>query len=220
MTDTFTTVAADYRALVVEIDREFPDHSPHAIFWRAWRASMSDASRSRAWKARALGLNPEPLHNAIALAGMAPIQWEERWHLGVALPQPDPAGGYLDPVEDVLIIDPRSGAAHILGDIGATHIAPASAQRLTIHTDAKAWARDIALQRLEWYRTRQDRRRALQVDPTWTGNPVAALLLAKPAKVRWSEIHADVIEVPADLRRDIHRAVMAQARLPRIEGRA
>lgn len=220
MTDTIAAIAADFRALLFELEAIVDDHTPGAIFWRAWRASMTNAPKARAWKARALGLNPEPLHNAIALAGMAPIQWEERWQLAVALPQPDPADGYLDAIDDVLLIDPKSGEAHIMGDYGATHIAPAAAQRLTIHTDAKAWARAVALDRLEWFQTRKARRRALQVDPTWTGYPAAALLLAPPQKVRWSELQADIIEVPAELRRDVHRAVLAQANLPTIEGRA
>lgn len=220
MTDTIAAIATDTRALLIEIEREADDHSPGAIFWRAWRASMSDAPRSRAWKARALGLNPEPLHNGIALNGMAPIQWDDRWHLAVALPQPDPADGYLDAIDDVLLIDPKTGHAHVLGDSGATHIAPHTAQRLTVYTDAKGWARAVALDRLEWFQTRKARRRALQVDPTWTGYPAAALLLAPPQKVRWSELQADIIEVPAELRRDVHRAVLAQANLPTIEGRA
>lgn len=220
MTDTIAAIASDFRALLAECERVADDHSPNAIFWRAWLASMANAPRARAWKARALSLNPDPLHNAIALAGMAPLQWEDRWHLVVALPQPNPADGMLDYVDDVVLIDPKSGAAHVMGDHGATHIAPAAAQRLAIHTDAKAWARDIALHRLEWYRMRQARRAALQVDPTWIGDPPAALILAKPAKVRWSDLRADVIEVPAELRQDVQRAMMAQARLPRIEGRA
>lgn len=220
MTDTIAAIAADFRALLFELEAIVDDHTPGAIFWRAWRASMTNAPKARAWKARALGLNPEPLHNAIALAGMAPIQWEERWQLAVALPQPNPADGFLDDVDDVVLIDPKTGTAHVMSDHGATHIAPAAAQRLTVHTDAKAWAREIALNRLEWHQTRKERRRALQVDPTWTGFPPAALILTQPAKVRWSEFHADIIEVPAELRRDVQRAMFAQANLPKIEGRA
>lgn len=220
MTDSLASIAAAYRALLTDAERAADDHSPGAIFWRAWRASMSDAPRSRAWKARALNLNPEPLHNAIALAGMAPLQWDDRWHLAVALPQPNPAGDPHAYVEDIVLIDPKTSRAHVMGDHGATHIAPDTAQRLTVHTDAKAWARDIALQRLEWYQTRRARRHALQVEPSWNGHPAAALILAAPSKVRWSDIQADIIEVPAELRRDVHRAVIAQARLPRIEGRA
>lgn len=218
---TFAAFATDFRQLLSDIESFGDDHSPCAIWRRAYRASLTNAERSRRWKARAISLNPDPLHNAIALSGMAPVMWEERWHLGVAVPQPHPDEPYPANIEDVVLIDPRTGTATVMGDIGRTHVAPRAEQdRISVTTDAKAWARDIALARLEWYQLRRQRRHALQAEPGFTGDVPSALLLAPPNKVRWSDLRAKIIDVPADMRRDVNRAVFAQAQLPKIEGRA
>lgn len=219
MTDTWASLAADYRAFLAKLEEIADDHSPAAIFRRARRASYADATKARQWKARALNLNPEPLDNAIALSGMAPIRMDERWQLAVAVPQPSPLDHAVDPNTDVVVIDPRTGKAQVMGDHGRSMVAPSnSPDRLTVTTDAKAWARSIATARLEWWHLRQARRHAMKAEPTFSGEIPAALLLGKPDKADWSALRAGVIEVPADLRRLVHRAVVAQARLPRIEG--
>lgn len=214
-------ISAAYAALIASIDQHFDDHSPGAIWRRAERASRANSPKVRRWKARALGLNPEPLHNAIALAGMAPIMFEDSWHLGVALPQPCPVGGLLDQVDDVVLIDPVANTAQMMGDRGATHVGPRLAvERLPVTTDPKQWARDIALHRLEWYRLRAERRRTMQAEPYWSGDIPSALIIGSPKKVRWSDFDAKIIDVPADMQRTVQRAIFAQARLPRVEGRA
>jgi len=217
--DTFAALARDYADFYRRLDAIADDHSPGAVWRRANRASRADLPRARKWKARFLDLDPAPLHNAVALDGMAPMLWEDAWHLAVALPQPGPYALEFEP-DDVLLIA-RDGRAQMLGDPACAYIAPAREQeRLTIRTDAKAWARDIALQRLEWWGLRRERRRLLQAEPTWVGEPTTALIMGPLAKVRWSDFRATVIEVPADLRQQVNRAVYAQAQLPRIEGRA
>ena len=221
MTDTLQSIAADYRALISRLDAETDDHSPGAIWRRAERATRANLPKARAWKARALGLNPAPLHNAIALSGMAPIMFDERWHLALALPQPHPVDGLLDLIEEVVLIDPAANTAQVMGDPRATHIAPGQTlDRLSVTSDPKAWARAIALDRLEWWQTRRARRRNLQAEPTWIGDVPSALILAPLKRVRWADFHAKIIDVPADMRRDVQRAIMAQANLPRVEGRA
>lgn len=218
---TWAALASDYRQLLADAEALRDDHSPAAIFRRARRASYSNAPKSRRWKARAIGLNPDPLHNADALSGMAPMQLEERWHLAVAVPQPSPLTLAIDPDIEVVLIDPATGHSSVMSDHTRALVAPTQHQeRITITTDARAWARDIALHRLEWLGLRAARRNALQAEPTWTGEPTSALILGPLSRVRWSDIRADVIDVPADLRRNVQRAVYDQARLPRIEGRA
>jgi hypothetical protein len=215
------SLAADYRGLLASVEAFRDDHTPGAIYRRAARAARVNAQKSRRWKARAIGLNPEPLHNAIALSGMAPMMWEERWHLAVALPQPNPVGGLTDPAQEVVLIDPATNQAHVMGDLAAKFIAPLyHRDRLNVLTDPKAWAREIALDRLEWYSLRAQRRAALQAEPTWTGDIPAALLFGSPKAVRWSDFDAKVIDVPADMRVSIRNAMLNQARLPRIQGRA
>jgi hypothetical protein len=216
----FSDLARDYADFYRRLDAIIDDHCPGSVWRRAERASRADLPRSRAWKARFLDLNPEPLHNAIALAGMVPLMWEDTWHLAVALPQPEPLGLPNPEVDDVILIA-RDGTAQMLGDRECAYFAPRRRQeRIRITRDAKQWARDIALQRLEWWRLRGDRRRKLHAEPTWCGEPEGGLIMGPLKRVRWSDFDATVIEVPADLRQEINRAVYAQARLPRVEGRA
>lgn len=216
-----TSIRAGLEKLLADCEGITRDFSPGAIYRRAERATRASLPKVRRWKARALGLNPTPLHNAIALSGMVPIMFDERWHLAVALPQPAPLGGLFDQIEDVVLIDPKSGNAHVMGDRGATHIAPrASLERITVTTDAHAWARDIALARLEWFNLRRSRQRAMQAIPSWTGDIPSALILASPKQVRWADFNAKIIDVPADMRRDVRHAIFAQARIPKVEGRA
>jgi hypothetical protein len=217
-----TTLKADWLALLADCDALTRSVggvlSPDALFRRAELQAASNAPKARAWKARAISLNPEPLHNAVALGGMVPMQVAGKWMLAVALPQPRYAD---DPIDDVVVIDPKTGKARVLGDHTAPIVAPRRhADKLPVHTDPKAWARDIALHRLEWFRTRASRRRMIQADAQWTGDIPAALLLATPNKVRWADLDAEILDVPAHLRADVRKAVFAQARLPRVEGRA
>lgn len=219
---------ADFdRQLLTRVQALCPDHSVGAIWRRAYRASICSgrAVKSRRWKARAIGLNPEPMYNVIALSGMTPIHVDERWMLAVAIPQPTPLaqGGVAREIDDVVLIDPDTGDASVMGDAGATHIAPppiGMVDRLPVMTDAKAWARQIALDRLEWWNLRKERHRMIQAEPTWDGWPTAALLLVDPKKMRWSALSATVLEVPAEMREIVRRAILSEARLPRVEGRA
>lgn len=221
MTDTLHAVGAGYRDLLGKLDAFNDDHSVGAIWRRADRATRVDQVKARKWKARAINLNPNPVHNAIALSGMTPIMFDERWHLAVALPQPAPCGTMFDEITDVVLIDPASNTAHVMGDPAAPYVAPTyERDRLPVTTDPKAWARSIALDRLEWWNLRRDRKRLLQAQPTWTGDIPSALIIAPLKKVRWSDFHAKIIDVPADMQRDVQRAIYAQANLPRVEGRA
>ncbi|WP_439538700.1 hypothetical protein [Sphingomonas sp.] len=217
-TEILSSLRADMHAFIADCDALTGALSPGTLFRRAEMTASVNAPKARAWKARALQLNPEPLHNAVALAGMAPMRFKDSWMLAVAVPQPRYS---TDPIDEVVVIDPRTGSAHVLGDHTTPVVAPRlHSDKLSVHTDAKAWARDIALHRLEWFRTRQTRRRLLQADATWSGDIPSALLLDKPAKVRWADLDASILDVPAELRGEVRKAVFAQARLPRVEGRA
>ena len=217
-TATLASLRTDIAALITDCDALTGVLSPGALFRRAELTAVTNAPKARAWKARALNLNPEPIHNAVALGGMTPMRIEGKWMLAVAVPQPRYAD---DPIEEVVVIDPRANTARVLGDHLAAIVAPRRhIDKLPVHTDAKAWARDIALHRLEWFRTRQSRRRLLQAEISWTGDIPAALLLDKPPKVRWADLAAGILDVPPVLRADVRKAVFAQARLPRVEGRA
>lgn len=214
-------MADTYRHLMDDAERLLGDHSPAAIFRRSRRATRSNPVKSRAWTARALDLDPAPAYNAIALAGMVPLQIDDRWHLAVALPQPRPLDPYTDDIEDLLLINPAANTAHVMGDITRDHVgAAASHERVVVMDDPKAWARRVALHRLEWYHLLETRRNQLKAEPGWVGDMPFALILTSPKRVRWSEIQTTVLDVPAEMRRDVQRAIFAQARLPRIEGRA
>lgn len=217
-TATLSELRADMATFIADCDAITGVLSPGTLFRRAELTAVRNAPKARAWKARALNLNPEPLHNAVALAGMTPMRIEGKWMLAVAVPQPRYAD---DPIDDVVVIDPRTSKARVLGDHAAAVVAPRRhTEKLAVHTDAKAWARDIALHRLEWYRTRASRRRMIQAEAVWSGDIPSALLLDKPAKVRWADLDANILNVPAHLRVDVRKAVFAQARLPQVEGRA
>lgn len=211
-------IRAAYDAILAECDTLTGVRTPAMLFRAAERAAHRAAPKARAWKARAINLNPEPLHNAVALAGMVPMRIEDTWMLAVAIPQPRYTD---DAIGDVVVINPRTSKARVLGDHAAAVVAPRRhAAKLAVHTDPKAWAREIALHRLEWFRTRQMRRKLLQAEATWSGDIPSALLLDKPARVHWADLDAEILDVPAHLRADVRKAVFAQARLPRVEGRA
>lgn len=208
-----------YRQLQSDVLDKLHDmlpHTPDRIWRQAFYKSMANPEKSRAWKARALNLNPEPAHNAIALSGMAPIHDGERWLLGIAYPSPPPLGPMVDKITDIILIDPKTGIASIHGDDNPSLVLPLTTDRFTVHADAKAWARELAVQRLEWFGSLENARRQANVRPEWTGYAASALLIGDPRKVIWPKATSITAGEGVDAK-TLKSALFRQSRIPHVE---
>lgn len=178
------TIEAIHEAL----DQHAPD-SPDTLFRRSQRRERQSSDSAHAWKCRALDLNVQTTR-PIALAGMTPINIDG-WKLGIAVPSPSPVSLDMTEIDTLVILDPKSGEASIHQHKGPALIEPANTQRFTVHADAKAWARDFALARLEFVHASRQARRIANVPPAWNGLPPSALALGPVGKIDWPA--ADVI---------------------------
>jgi len=213
-TATNLTAVREHQEAILAHLYDHIERTPDTIFRQAFRASMANPAKSRAWKARALNLNPKDPSLAIALNGMAPVRSGESWMLGIAYPAPAPIGGGTDPIEAIILIDPKTGAASIDGD--DTLIPARDPDRFTVHADARVWAREQATARLEWFYMRDQARAMSNAILPWNGEPESALAVGDIRKIRWpdaTQITAGTGIDPKTLR----SALFRQARIPHVE---
>lgn len=196
--------------------QETAPKTPHNIWKFAFQRSLSNAPKSRAWKARALHLDATDPHMSMALSGMAPIHDGERWMLGVAFPSPPPFGPLDQEITDIIMIDPKTGAASLHGDVGSSLVAPLDTQRFTVHADARTWAREQATARIEWFYRSQQAHKVANVPPIWTGYPDSALLIGKADEVQWPKAIAITAGVGID-HAALKKLMFKQARIPHVE---
>lgn len=206
----------EFQCVTLEaLEADEPD-TPAKLYRRARRASLTNAVKSRAWKTRALNLNPASIDNAAALSGMAPIHDDERWQLAIAYPAPHPLGGPSQEITDLIIIDPKTGAASIHGDTGPTLVLPADADRFTVHADARVWAREYATDRLEWFFGELRRNRKVDAARPWHGAPPSALAIGDITRIQWPQ--ATTITAGAGIDAKALRSVIfRQANIPHVE---
>lgn len=202
-------------AVIAHLHQSAPETS-HNIWKRAYLSSIRRAPKSRAWKARALGLNPANLFNAIALSGMAPIHDGERWQLGIAYPAPAPIGPLDIMITDIILIDPKTGSASLYGDASPALIEAADCQKFTVHADARVWAREWANHRLEWFLGRELARKAANIMPQWTPYPPSALALGDIRKIHWPAATSITAGTGIDAK-TLRSALFRQANIPHVE---
>lgn len=217
-TDPIATTRA-YGAIAQDFLDMLWSLSPDSIdkTWTIARHRELQGNRTKrlTWKARALGINPDQHDIDLALSGMTPLHDGERWLLAVALPAPPPLGAPKYIVEDLVLIDPKTGTAQLSGVHDPSVILPVEHDRFTVHGDARVWAREFATARLEWFYSRRRARELANIEPIWLGFPPSALAIGDPRKIIWP--HAEVITAGQGIdSKALVAAVRRQFHLPRI----
>lgn len=157
--------------------------------WRkAVRSQFRDPVAATGWKARALNLNASDPHMSIALASMAPMKVGDTWWLAVPLPIPCPMGPKFDEPEEIVLINPDSGAARLHSDDAPRLVEPIYTDRFTVHADARIWAREIAAHAVEWFYGGIQARKVANIPPQWTGYPRSALAVGDMTKILWPQV--------------------------------
>jgi len=202
------------RALGEMAGELLPDRPWHAA---KMRELTGNAKKVLRWKASALNFNPDSPNLDLALSGMTPWNDGEKWMLAVALPAPEPfsfAREHGGP-DGIILIDPKTGEASVLGDSNPALILPIETDHLTVHTDARLWARDFATARVEWLFGKFNAERVANITPKWTGMPPAALLIGDPIKVAWPRGANITVGEGVDAKA-IQKAIYAQSRTSRV----
>lgn len=183
--------------------------------WRkAVRAQAKNPRAATAWKARALNLDAEDPHMSVALACFAPFK-AETWMLAVPLPIPCPMGPKFAEPEDIVLIDPATGAAALHSGDTDTLIRCDDADRFSVMADAKAWAREIAASAVEWFYRREQAHRVANIAPAWLGAP-SALAIGSQEKIAWPRVTAITAGDGIDAAR-LKKAIFRQTRITHVE---
>lgn len=158
------------------------DDTPDKLWRAARRTERQKWESAHQWKCRMLDLNPATTPT-LALGGMTAMN-VDGWKLAIALPAPSPMTIDHVPITDIVLVDGK-GQAAIYKSKAPRLVEPINVQRFTVHADAKTWARDFALSRLEHVRSSQAAHRIANIPPTWHGRPPSALAIGKIDKIDW-----------------------------------
>lgn len=187
---------------------------------RAWQRAFDATLGTRQpalWMARHLRIDPADPRTWFALAGFAPMEIDGRWHIAAVIPAPDPFRDFT-PGDDVVIVDPETKKAAVLGDpepqILTPRIQPAS---MFIHTDPVAWLREWADDRVVFLERRRECVRRSRIVPRFSGEPPSALAIGNIDEISWGGIYAQTIRADFENYRAIKRAIFRAAHLPRVE---
>lgn len=189
---------------------------PSVVWQRAWNVTL-DTRQPLRWMAKHLRIDPDDPRTWFALAGFAPIQLSGRWHIGAAVPAPDP---FTDPMpgDDVVVVDPEANKAAMLGDPAPQLVTPrVQGASLFVHTDPTAWLRHWADERVIYLETRRDAVRRSRIVPRFSGDPPSALAIGKLDEIPWGGVYAPTIRADFENYRAIRRAIFRAAHLPRVE---
>lgn len=192
---------------------------PSRVWQRAsfdtWRAENGKARR---WMARHLRIPADDARAWFALAGFAPIELQGAWHIAAAVPAPDPFNHDSQPGADVVIVNPDTNAAALLGETGPALVLPhPQPEALQVHTDALQWLRAWADERVIFFERRRQAIATARIIPTFQGEPPAALAIGDINKVPWHQIYARTIRADFAHAQAIRRAMFRAADLPRVE---
>lgn len=158
------------------------EDTPDKLWRTARRIEPTKWESAHPWKCRMLDLNPATTPT-LALGGMTAVNLDG-WKLAIAIPSPSPMTIDHVPITEIVLIDGK-GQASIYKSKRPTLIEPINVQRFTVHADAKTWARDFALSRLEHVRASQVARLIANIPPAWHGRPPSALAIGKIDKIDW-----------------------------------
>lgn len=190
---------------------------------RAWQVAAFAAHaapdrRPMRWMAKQLKIDQRDPRTWFALAGFAPMEVDGRWHIGAVVPAPDPFDHDQWSYGDVVVVDPETGRAAVLGDTAPAIVAPSpQPESLFVHTDGLKWLRAWADERVIFLEKRRDAIERRRVIPTFIGEPPAALAIGDIAKVPWSRLYAKTIKADFEHTRAIKRAIFRAADLPTVE---
>jgi hypothetical protein len=201
----------------------------------AFKADWNKATPAKAWADADARLGRESIARLLGVAGQnfyatlpfRTMTWnDDRPVIGAAIgcprmfrEQPD-LYDRLD-ITDVILWDPRSNDVALAGEHPSSTrlLLPSEAtmaDRLVVYADPGAFFRAWAAKRLAIIIEYQKTGRSFETDD---GCIPGAFLVGKPAAVTWSHVHCPTIVAgPGVDRRELHRAIVASARLPKVEG--
>lgn len=192
--------------------------APSQVWQRASFAATTGDRRPLRWMAKQLRIDANDARAWFALAGFAPMQLEGKWHIGAAVPAPDPFDPDSGPGDDIILIDPEANTASVLGDPAPTIIAPQpQPDTIHVHTDPMKWLRSWADERVIFLETRRDAITRGRIVPKFSGEPPAALAIGPVAEVPWHRLYARTIRTDFEHAKAIKRAIFRAANLPSVE---
>lgn len=209
-----------WRSGLIQLHRMVDEMTPDSLgkLWHAAKLNelTRDTRKLIRWKAAALNLNPESRDIDIALSGMAPWHDGEKWLLAIPIRAPEPlAANYDYEPDDLILLDPKTGAASVYGDAASLLFLPMEEDRFTVHADARTWAREFATARVEWIYGKFHAQKVANITPTWIGLPPSALLIGAMDKVRWPTGAVITAGVGIDARK-LQYAIYDQSRTSRV----
>lgn len=191
---------------------------PSQAWLRASSAMWAGSRKPLRWMARHLRIDPDDPRAWFALAGFAPLEIADAWHIAAAVPAPDPFSSDSLPGETVVAVDPETGKASVLGDPAPALVAPSpQPESLFIHTDPLKWLRHWADERVVFLETRRDMIARSRIVPTFSAQPPTALAIGSIDEVPWAGLYARTIRSDFEHHKAIKRAIFRVADLPRVE---
>lgn len=200
-------------------ERWLKSDEPSRVWQRASFAMWAaDNARPRRWLARHLRVPLDDARAWFALAGFAPIEIAGAWHIAACVPAPDPFDPDAVPGGEVVIVNPETKTATILGDPAPAIVAPSpQPDTLTVHTDPLQWLRAWADERIIFFERRRLAIETARIVPSFVGEPPAALVVGDVNKAPWHTIYARTIRADFSHAKAIRRAMFRAADLPRVE---
>jgi len=196
------------------------DRAAGESMWSAWRkavrAQWKNPAAATAWKARALNLDENDPHMAIAVAPFAPMKVGGEWKVAIPTPIPCPMGSKFGEPDDILLIHPATGAASLYSGDTDTLIEAAPSDRFTVLADAKTWAREIAATAVEWLYRCDQARRIANIKPEWGGFPPSSLAIGEISKIIWPRVTAITAGAGVDAAK-LKKVIFKQARITHVE---
>jgi hypothetical protein len=192
--------------------------APERVWQRASFAMWNGDRKPLRWLAKHLKVDPTEERAWFALAGFAPLLLGETWHIAAATPAPDPFDPDSSPGDTVVIVDPASGKASVVGDPGPALVSPSpQPESLFVHTDGLRWLREWADARVIFLETRRQAIAQRRIVPRFCGEPPSAVAIGPINKLPWAGLYARRVRVDAEHAKTVKSAIFRAANLPRVE---
>lgn len=170
------------------------------------------------WMAKHLQIDHTDPRTWFALAGFAPMSINDAWHIAAISPAPDPFDHDSFSDGEVILVDPETRQASILGDPSPAIVAPSpQPDAITVLTDGMKWLRAWADERVIFFEHRASAIARARIVPTFSGEPPAALAIGDISRVPWSRLYAKTIRADFEHAKAIKRAIFRAADLPTVE---
>lgn len=208
--------AARFQRQMVKILDDMIGDTIGAAWRKAVRSQFRDPAKATAWKAKALNFDASDPMMSIALACFAPMRWNEAWFLAVPTPLPCPLGSKFHEPEEIVLIDPKTGAVALRTGDTDTIISRPEGDRFNVTADGKVWAREIASAAIEWFFRKEEAGRCANINPSWPGSAPSVLAVGDITKIIWPRVTAITAGAGVDAAK-LKKTIFRQARITHVE---